>query len=77
VSSLLMLWDGTQLLDASAGYADNEDLVTRLLGFRPTRHAPLGAEETLYGAVGDDQAEDDDDGEDVGAAGYREMASDG
>jgi hypothetical protein len=77
VSSLLMLWDGAQLLDASAGYADNEDLVTRLLGFRPTRHAPLGAEETLYGAVGDDQAEDDDDGEDVGAAGYREMASDG
>ena len=76
VSSLLMLWDGAQLLDASAGYADNEDLVTRLLGFRPTRHAPLGAEETLYAEVGDDQEQDDDDGDEVGAAGYLGMASD-
>jgi hypothetical protein len=77
VSSLLMLWDGTQLLDAAAGYADNDDLVTRLLGFRPTRHAPLGAEETLYAAVADDQADDDEDEEVVGVAGYAEGVSDG
>ncbi len=42
VSALLLLWDGEQLIDASAGYPDNEALVTELLGFRPTRHAPLG-----------------------------------
>ena len=61
VSSLLMLWDGEQLIDASAGYADNEALVSELLGFRPTRHAPLGAAATLYAgsAAGDDPAEDD------------------
>ena len=76
VSSLLILWDGTQLLDA-AGRADNDDLVTRLLGFRPTRHAPLGAGETLYAAVVDDQAEDDEDEDDAGAAGYAEVAGDG
>ena len=29
VSSLLMLWDGEQLIDASAGYADNDALVAR------------------------------------------------
>jgi len=63
VSSLLMLWDGTQLLDAGAGYADNDDLATRLLGFRPTRHAPLGTDETLYAAVADDRAGDDEDDE--------------
>ncbi|MGD0243321.1 MAG: SbcC/MukB-like Walker B domain-containing protein [Streptosporangiaceae bacterium] len=49
VSALLMLWDGGQLVDASAGYQDNEALVAELLGFRPTRHAPLGTEATLYG----------------------------
>ena len=49
VSSLLMLWDGEQLVDASAGYADNDALVAELLGFRPTRHAPLGTASTLYG----------------------------
>ena len=77
VSSLLMLWDGTQLLDAAAGYADNDDLVTRLLGFRPTRHAPLGSGETLYAAVVGDQAEDDEEEEDAGEAGYAGVASDG
>jgi hypothetical protein len=81
VSSLLILWDGEQLIDTSAGYADNDALVAQLLGLRPTRHAPLGAEETLYAAAAADPAEDrddeDEDGrddedetEDVGAAGY-------
>jgi hypothetical protein len=51
-----MLWDGGQLLDASAGYPDNDALVAGLLGFRPTRHAPLSSEATLYeppGALAD------------------------
>jgi hypothetical protein len=48
VSSILILWDGEQVIDASAGYADNEVLVTKLLGFRPTRHTPLGTDATLY-----------------------------
>jgi hypothetical protein len=77
VSSLLMLWDGTQLLDAAAGYADNDDLVTRLLGFRPSRYAPLGAEDTLYASAADDQAEDEEDEEEAGLAGYVEGTSDG
>lgn len=51
VSSLLMLRDGDQLIDASAGYADNDAMVAQLLGFRPTRHAPLGTGETLYTAA--------------------------
>ncbi len=66
-SALLILWDGQQLIDATAGYRDNEELTTQLLGFRPTRHAPLGAAETLYSQasqalgpdVDDDQADDD------------------
>ena len=63
-SALLLLWDGRQLIDATAGFSDNEALVTELLGFRPTRHAPLGAEATLYvPALDPDPAgpEDDDD----------------
>jgi hypothetical protein len=47
-SALLLLWDGRQLIDATAGFRDNEALVTELLGFRPTRHAPLGTDATLY-----------------------------
>src|SRR5262249_26828752 len=69
VSSLLMLWDGRQLVDASAGYADNEALVERLLGFRPTRHAPLGAGGTLYSALTGDQA-DEDEADEADEAGY-------
>ena len=70
VSSLLMLWDGEQLVDASAGYADNDALVAELLGFRPTRHAPLGTASTLYGepeALGGlrDEPDDEDDAESV------------
>ena len=63
-SALLILWDGEQLVDATAGYRDNEELTTQLLGFRPTRHAPLSAGATLYSQtlrpdVDDDQADDD------------------
>ncbi|HEV2244180.1 MAG TPA: SbcC/MukB-like Walker B domain-containing protein, partial [Streptosporangiaceae bacterium] len=76
VSSLLMLWDGAQLLDAAVGYAGNDDLVTGLLGFRPTRHAPLGTGETLYAAAADDQPDDDEDDEETTAAGYAEVAGD-
>jgi Putative exonuclease SbcCD, C subunit len=68
VSSLLMLWDGEQLIDASAGYADNDALVERLLGLRPTRHAPLDAGDTLYAAAAAGPAEDDEEDEDEAAA---------
>jgi hypothetical protein len=62
VSALLMLWDGEQLIDAAAGFADNDALVTELLGFRPTRHAPLGTDSTLrFAPVGADADEDTDD----------------
>ena len=60
VSSLLMLWDGEQFIDAAAGYADNDALVTELLRFRPTRHAPLGTASTLYAGPESDADEDDD-----------------
>ncbi len=86
VSSLLMLWDGEQLVDTSAGYgsagsggddppdpprgfADNDALVAELLGFRPTRHAPLGIASTLYGEPGglgglrDEPDDEEDDAE--------------
>jgi len=66
VSALLILWDGEQLLDASAGYADNDALVEQLLGFPPTRYAPLATQDTLQvtGAV---TAPEDDDEDDDGA----------
>jgi Putative exonuclease SbcCD, C subunit len=61
-SALLMLWDGEQLVDASAGFADNDALVTGLLGFRPTRHAPLGTASTLrFTAAAEDPDDDPDD----------------
>jgi hypothetical protein len=56
-----MLWDGEQVVDASAGYLDNEALVAQLLGFRPTRHAPLGTASTLYAAPEDQGDEPDDE----------------
>jgi len=67
VSSLLMLWDGEQLIDASAGYQDNDALVAQLLGFRPTRHAPLGTASTLYAApeAPGGEPDDEDDAEPV------------
>jgi hypothetical protein len=62
-SALLLLWDGQQLIDATAGFKDNEALTTELLGFRPTRHTPLGTETTLYTpALGPDlEGEEDED----------------
>ncbi|MGH3170886.1 MAG: hypothetical protein ACRDN0_34075, partial [Trebonia sp.] len=63
-SSLLMLWDGEQLIDAAVGFADNDALAAELLGLRPTRHTPLGTDATLYVPAQDpDPAgfEDDED----------------
>ena len=65
VSSMLMLWDGEQVIDASAGYADNDTLVAQLLGFRPTRYAPLGTASTLYGEPDAEPEDDEDDAESV------------
>ena len=64
VSALLMLWDGAQLIDAAAGFADNDALVTELLGLRPTRHAPLATESTLRFTPAD--TEDDEDTDEPG-----------
>jgi hypothetical protein len=63
-SALLLLWDGRQLIDATAGFKDNEALVTELLGFRPTRHTPLGTDSTLYVAALDPDPADPDDDQD-------------
>jgi Putative exonuclease SbcCD, C subunit len=60
LSTLLVLWDGEQLLDADAGYAGNEDLAAELLGFRPTRHVPAEAGGTLVIAAEEDLDEDTD-----------------
>jgi hypothetical protein len=60
LSTLLVLWDGEQLIDADAGYAGNEDLSTELLGFRPTRHVPAEAGGTLVIAAEEDLDEDTD-----------------
>jgi hypothetical protein len=63
VSALLMLWDGAQLIDAAAGFADNDALVTELLGLRPTRHTPLGTESTLRFSPADTEDDADDEAE--------------
>lgn len=47
VSALLMLWDGTQTIDAGAGFSGNEELAAELLGITPSRFAPLSGEGTL------------------------------
>jgi uncharacterized protein (TIGR02680 family) len=60
LSTLLVLWDGMQLLDADAGYAGNEDLAAELLGFRPTRHVPAEAGGTLVTAAEEDLDEGTD-----------------
>ena len=60
LSTLLVLWDGGQLIDAGAGYAGNEDLAAELLGFRPTRHVPAEAGGTLVTAAEEDLDEDTD-----------------
>ena len=40
LSALLAVWDGEQIVDASAGFAGNEELAEELLGFRPSRYVP-------------------------------------
>ena len=62
VSMFLAVWDGAQLVDAGAGYAGNEDLAARLLGFRPGRHVPADAGNVLAinaGPDDDDEADED------------------
>ena len=64
LSTLLALWDGEQLLDASAGFAGNEELAAELLGFRPSRYVPAGVGDVLQlgsGSGGEDGAEDESD----------------
>jgi hypothetical protein len=51
--------------------------VAHLLGFRPTRHAPLGAGETLYAAPADDQAGDEENEDEASTAGYADPMADG
>ncbi len=71
LSTLLALWDGEQLLDASAGFAGNEELAAELLGFRPSRYVPAGVGDVLQlgsGGGADDAADaaDDESDEDGG-----------
>ena len=60
ISTLLVLWDGEQLIDADAGYAGNEDLAAEMLGFRPSRHVPAQAGGTLVTAVEEDLDDETD-----------------
>ena len=48
VSSMLVLWDGAQMVDADAGFAGNDELATTLLGIAPRRHAPPDASGDLF-----------------------------
>jgi len=62
LSTLLVLWDGSQLVDAGAGFAGNEELAAALLGFRPSRYMPAGAGDVLALAAdygGADYSEDE------------------
>ncbi len=61
LSTFLALWDGEQLIDAEAGYAGNEDLAARLLGFLPTRHVPVGVGDVLAMNLGGDEDEEADE----------------
>ncbi len=61
LSALLVLWDGTQLVDAAAGFTGNEELAEALLGFRPTRYVPSDSGDAL--AMTADDAEDEGDEE--------------
>ncbi len=63
VSAFLVLWDGEQLVDATAGFTGNEDLAAELLGFRPARYVPADASGTLGTMAEEDLADDDSDAE--------------
>jgi hypothetical protein len=58
VSAMLVLWDGTQLIDAEAGFAGNDELAEELLGMTPRRHAPLTADDTLLAIEEEDEESD-------------------
>jgi uncharacterized protein (TIGR02680 family) len=60
VSAMLVLWDGLQLVDAAAGFAGNDELAEELLGVKPSRHAPLAADDTLLSAAAEAESEEDD-----------------
>ena len=64
------MWDGEQLLDASAGFAGNEELAAELLGFRPSRYVPAGVGDVLQlgsgGSGGGDDGGEDESDEDGG-----------
>ena len=75
LSTLLVLWDGEQLMDADAGFAGNEDLAAELLGFRPTRYVPAQTDGTLGTAVEEDI--DEDTGSDERAERAREHSMSG
>jgi uncharacterized protein (TIGR02680 family) len=40
VSTMLILWDGSQLIDSDAGFGGNDELARELLGFVPSRRVP-------------------------------------
>jgi hypothetical protein len=58
VSAMLVLWDGRELLDSTAGFSGNEELAKELLGFTPSRRGPIDAG-LLEPA---EKSEDQDDG---------------
>ncbi|GAB2502621.1 TIGR02680 family protein [Nocardiopsis aegyptia] len=47
VSAMLMLWDGSQTIDADAGFSGNEELAAELLGITPSRFVPQSTAGTL------------------------------
>ncbi|MEZ0114694.1 uncharacterized protein (TIGR02680 family) [Catenulispora sp. EB89] len=64
VSSLLILWDGEQLIDAGAGFGGNDDIAAELLGFTPSRREPItGTDDGLLppASEGDGEPETGDD----------------
>ncbi|MFB9833244.1 SbcC/MukB-like Walker B domain-containing protein, partial [Actinoallomurus acaciae] len=60
VSAMLVLWDGTQLVDAEAGFAGNDELAEELLGIKPRRHVPPADDDSLLRALPEGEDEDDE-----------------
>ncbi|GLY90402.1 SbcC/MukB-like Walker B domain-containing protein [Actinoallomurus iriomotensis] len=60
VSAMLVLWDGTQLVDAEAGFAGNDELAEELLGIKPRRHVPPAADDSLLSALPEGEDEEDE-----------------
>ncbi|GAA4519010.1 hypothetical protein GCM10023191_094010 [Actinoallomurus oryzae] len=60
VSAMLVLWDGTQLIDAEAGFAGNDELAEELLGIKPRRHVPPVADDSLLSALPEGEDEEDE-----------------